>query len=163
MVQAFGDELLAGASLTNDEDGPVERRSPARTLDGVEKGRGLADQVGVALHCQSLVQFPTSWQGESRAFRRYKSGFYDFSAISRNWHDPCFNLVVSADGRRGRTKTRFRETEMFKFDNMVRVATATVGALVLSTLTVVAAAAPAETAQAASTVFAAVQSDVANG
>ena len=52
---------------------------------------------------------------------------------------------------------------MFKFDNMVRVATATVGALVLSTLTVVAAAAPAETAQAASTGFAAVQSDVANG
>ena len=52
---------------------------------------------------------------------------------------------------------------MFKFDNMARVATAAVGALVLSTLTVVAAAAPAETVQAAPTNFASAQSDVANG
>ena len=163
MVKTLGDELLASASLTDDEDGPVERRSPARTLDGVEKGRGLADEVGVALHSQSLVQFPTSWQVESLASYLKRDGFCDFSAISRKWHDPCLTQDVSADGRHGRTKTRFRETEMFKFDNMVRVATATVGALVLSTLTVVAAAAPAETAQAASTVFAAVQSDVANG
>lgn len=52
---------------------------------------------------------------------------------------------------------------MFKFHDMARVATAAVGALVLSTLTVVAAAAPAETAQAATTVIAMTQSDVANG
>jgi hypothetical protein len=51
---------------------------------------------------------------------------------------------------------------MFNFDNIARVATAAVGALVLSTLTVVAAAAPAETA-AAQTVYASAQSDVANG
>ena len=52
---------------------------------------------------------------------------------------------------------------MSNFDNIVRVATASVGALVLSTLTVVAAAAPAETAQAAQAVYASVQTDVANG
>ena len=52
---------------------------------------------------------------------------------------------------------------MFKFDDIVRVATAAVGALVLSTLTVVAAAAPAETAQPTQTAFASPQSDVANG
>jgi hypothetical protein len=52
---------------------------------------------------------------------------------------------------------------MFNFDNIVRVATASLGALVLSTLTVVAAAGPAETAQAAPSVYASIQSDVANG
>jgi len=52
---------------------------------------------------------------------------------------------------------------MFKFHDMARVATAAVGALVLSTLTVVAAAAPAETVQAAPVAIAMVHSDVANG
>ena len=50
---------------------------------------------------------------------------------------------------------------MFKFDKLVRIATAAVGAFVLSTLTIVAAAAPAEMAQA--TAFASVASDLANG
>ena len=52
---------------------------------------------------------------------------------------------------------------MFNFDQFVRVATAAIGALVLSTLTIVAAAAPAETAHAASPVLAATTSDVVNG
>ena len=52
---------------------------------------------------------------------------------------------------------------MFNFDNIVRVATASVGALVLSTLTVVAVAAPAETAQAPTAIYASIHSDVANG
>ena len=51
---------------------------------------------------------------------------------------------------------------MFSLDHLGRVVTAAVGALVLTTLTVVAAAAPAETA-AARTAYAFVQSDVANG
>ena len=52
---------------------------------------------------------------------------------------------------------------MFNFDNIVRVAAASVGALVLSTLTVVAVAAPAETAQAPTAIYASIHSDVANG
>jgi hypothetical protein len=50
---------------------------------------------------------------------------------------------------------------MFNIDDIVRVATAAVGALVLSTMTVLAAAAPAETVQA-QPVYASVQSAVAN-
>ena len=52
---------------------------------------------------------------------------------------------------------------MFKFDNIVRVATASVGAIVLSTLTVFAAVAPAESAQVVQTAQASIQVDVANG
>ncbi|HET9427265.1 MAG TPA: hypothetical protein VFO69_02800 [Allosphingosinicella sp.] len=52
---------------------------------------------------------------------------------------------------------------MFTFDDIIRVATASVGALVLSTLTVVAVAAPAETVQAAPAIYASILSDVANG
>ena len=51
---------------------------------------------------------------------------------------------------------------MSNFDHIIRVATAAVGALLLSTLTVVAAAAPAETAQTA-TVYAVAGSNIANG
>ena len=51
---------------------------------------------------------------------------------------------------------------MSNFDQIIRAATAAVGALVLSTLTVVAAAAPAETAQAA-TAYALAGSNIANG
>ena len=51
----------------------------------------------------------------------------------------------------------------FNFDQIVRVAAAAAGALFLSTLTIVAAAAPAETAQAASFVHADQASEVANG
>jgi len=52
---------------------------------------------------------------------------------------------------------------MFNFDNIVRVATASLGALVLSTLTIVAAAGPAEVAQTGPNIYASIQSDVANG
>jgi hypothetical protein len=54
VVEALGDQLLAGAALADDEDRPVERRRPARPLDRVEERGGLADQLGVALHCQDL-------------------------------------------------------------------------------------------------------------
>src|SRR5262245_12416271 len=43
-------------------------------------------------------------------------------------------------------KTRFRETEMFSFDHLAKVATAAVGALILSTLSIAAAVGPAERA-----------------
>ena len=52
---------------------------------------------------------------------------------------------------------------MFSFDHLGRVVTSAVAALVLSTLTVVAAAAPAETAAAAPTAYAQVVTDRAHG
>jgi hypothetical protein len=52
---------------------------------------------------------------------------------------------------------------MFSFDHLGRAVTAMVGALVLSTLTVVAAAAPAESATAATTAYAQVVADHAHG
>jgi hypothetical protein len=51
---------------------------------------------------------------------------------------------------------------MFSFDHLGRVVTSAVGALVLATLTIVAAAAPAETATAAPAAYASVTTDVAN-
>jgi len=52
---------------------------------------------------------------------------------------------------------------MFKFDHLSRVVTASVGALILSTLSVVAAVGPAEGVGVRSAVYAAVQTDVAHG
>ena len=37
MMQAFGDQLLAGAALADDEHRPVERRGAAGALDRVEE------------------------------------------------------------------------------------------------------------------------------
>ena len=53
---------------------------------------------------------------------------------------------------------------MFSFDQLVRVATAAVGALILSTLSIAAAVGPAEQAGASPTVYASVHGGtVANG
>ena len=52
---------------------------------------------------------------------------------------------------------------MFKFDHVASVATAAVGALILSTLSVAAAVGPAEGVGASHTVYAAVQTDRAHG
>ncbi len=52
---------------------------------------------------------------------------------------------------------------MFNFDHIVRVATAAVGALVLSTLSVAAAIGPGHTAEGARTVYAQIQTDIAHG
>ena len=38
MVQALGDQFLAGAALADDQNGPIERRGAARPLDRVEEG-----------------------------------------------------------------------------------------------------------------------------
>ncbi len=57
MVEALGDQLLAGAALADDEHRPVERRGAAGALDRVEEGGGLADEMGVALHCPNIGAF----------------------------------------------------------------------------------------------------------
>ncbi len=52
---------------------------------------------------------------------------------------------------------------MFKFDQVSRVVTAAVGALILSTLSIAAAVGPAEGVGDSRTVYAEVQTDRANG
>ena len=52
---------------------------------------------------------------------------------------------------------------MFKLHDIARVATAAVGALVLTTLTVAAAVGPGHMAQSDRTAYASVQTDRANG
>ena len=52
---------------------------------------------------------------------------------------------------------------MFSFDQFTRVATAAVGALVLSTLSVAAAVGPGHTASTDATAYAQVRTDVAHG
>ena len=45
MVEALGDQLLAGAALADHQHRPVERRGAARPLDRVEKGQALPDEL----------------------------------------------------------------------------------------------------------------------
>src|SRR5688572_26838018 len=99
MVQSFGDQLLAGAALANHQHRPVQGRRPARPLDRVEEGRGLADELGVAIHedvpgiCRAsahlLGYFTTSWQAKNANPTPEVDDFRRFSAISPNWHAPC--------------------------------------------------------------------------
>ena len=49
-MEAFGDQLLARAPLTDDEHGPIERRRTAPALDRVEKGQALTDELFSAFH-----------------------------------------------------------------------------------------------------------------
>src|SRR4051794_26984567 len=108
MVQPLGDQLLAGAALTDDEHRPVERRGAARPLDRIEKGGGLADQLGVAIHCQELGHFPTAWQGKSRPPKRLESDFGGFPRFLRFGT----TLVRERPYRDRRKSNRFREAEM---------------------------------------------------
>src|SRR4051812_12070232 len=45
MVQALGDQFLAGAALPDHQHGPVERRRTARALDRVEERIALANEL----------------------------------------------------------------------------------------------------------------------
>ena len=61
-VEAFGDQLLPGTPLTDNEDGPAHRRGSTRTLYCVEKGTGLPDELVFTLHSQDIGNFPKAWQ-----------------------------------------------------------------------------------------------------
>src|SRR4051812_24199635 len=86
MVETFGDQLLAGAPLADNEHGPVERRRAARAFDRIEKCQALADELVSALHTPTVgveshvlarcfVTFSTSKTTDSR-----KSGVYPILA-----------------------------------------------------------------------------------
>ena len=75
VMEALGNQLLAGAALADHQNGPVERRGTARPLDCVEKGKALPDELFDPLHSPSdqksdrlLVLNPISWQDVSGRF-----------------------------------------------------------------------------------------------
>ena len=135
MVEALGDQLLAGAALADHQHRPVERRGAARPLDRVEEGGGLADQLGVAFHSPiDWDGFPTSWQEQSARIARRKRRNWRFSAISAIG-TALVRIGVTADGRRDASNGKFRETENVQHRaSFEQIATAAVGALVLSTV-----------------------------
>jgi hypothetical protein len=67
-----------------------------------------------------------------------------FSAVFGSWHNPCLIIGSTAEWSAG--TARPRETSMFKSERFAQVATAMVGALVISTLSIGAAVGPARAA-----------------
>ncbi len=50
MVEALGDQFLAGPALSDHQHRAIERRGAARTLDRVEEGEARADELVASLH-----------------------------------------------------------------------------------------------------------------
>jgi hypothetical protein len=55
VVEALGNQLLAGAALADDQNRSVERRSSACPLDSVEERQALANEILGTGHGQELV------------------------------------------------------------------------------------------------------------
>jgi hypothetical protein len=93
MVQALGNQLLAGAALSDHQHRAIERGGPARPLDRVQECQALADEVLRTRHEEELVLFSKAWQvlSGTRSCRLSKIG--GFSAGERIWHGPCFSQV----------------------------------------------------------------------
>jgi hypothetical protein len=53
-MQTFGDKLLAGAPLSDNEHGPVEGGGAARALNRIEEGQALADELVGPLHVPTV-------------------------------------------------------------------------------------------------------------
>jgi hypothetical protein len=79
VMQALGDELLAGAALANDQDGPVERGGTARTLDRVEKRQALPDELICPLHC------PDSWWQAPSVGKMFQRKIWQISAVFQHF------------------------------------------------------------------------------
>jgi hypothetical protein len=54
MVKTLGNQLLARSALADHEHWPIERRGPARPLDGVEERQALADELFRPLHMPTV-------------------------------------------------------------------------------------------------------------
>ena len=134
MVEALGDQLLAGAALADHQHRPVERRGAARALDRVEEGRGLADQLGVALHCQCLGRFPTNSQAQSCAPRRRNAPFRRISAIPASWHGSCRDMGKPPAQAGPRYKFKGSGDRTCSTSKFEQIAIAAVGALVFTTV-----------------------------
>jgi hypothetical protein len=69
----------------------------------------------------------------------FSADFRRFGSLAR----PLLMEMRHADGRRGKSKDQVQgDRKMFSFDRFARVATAAVGALVISTLSITAAVGP---------------------
>ena len=61
-VKAFGDEFFTRTALADHKHGAVHGRSAGGAFDRVEEGPGLADELALELHIQTIVKFPNAWQ-----------------------------------------------------------------------------------------------------
>src|SRR5690348_14355725 len=61
MVETFGDQFLARAALADHEHRAVQRRSPARALDGIEERQALADKLVRAFHSVPIQKLADCW------------------------------------------------------------------------------------------------------
>ena len=73
-MEAFGDEFLAGAAFSDDENRPVERRSTAGALDRVEERQALANELVCALH-RLPAEFCPTLGGKSHDLARIFDAF----------------------------------------------------------------------------------------
>ncbi|HYI63925.1 MAG TPA: hypothetical protein VEW71_03465 [Allosphingosinicella sp.] len=90
-------------------------------------------------------------------------GFWRIPVLSVAWHGPCLTKSVTAEWSAG-ARPKVQETEMFTSGRFAQVATAAVGALVLSTVSVGAAIGPASASGLAGTQTVSVQGGTqANG
>jgi hypothetical protein len=90
MVQALGDQLLAGTPLADHQHRPVERRRAARALHRIEEGGGLAHELRRPLHCHSLAQLADYWQ----LLLRERAAELSFSAVLRGLPDLARGLLI---------------------------------------------------------------------
>ena len=56
-MEPFGDQFLAGPTLTDDQYRTVQFGGPRGALNRVEKRTGLSDKLVVALHAQIMAYF----------------------------------------------------------------------------------------------------------
>jgi hypothetical protein len=111
--------------------------------------------MGVALHSEILAYFATSWQGLSGWIGYEMRAFGGFPRVSLIWHGPCLTKRVTPMVGAAGAKTKVQgDRKMFSFDRFARVATAAVGALVLSTISLTAAVGPIHVASGDTAVFA---------
>src|SRR3954468_13441950 len=90
MVETLGDQLLAGAAFTHDQDRPVERRGAARALDRVEKRQALPDELICPLHAPTVGGKCHDLARIFGAFALEKSTKCEKSALSRNMARPLY-------------------------------------------------------------------------
>jgi len=86
LVQALGDQLLAGTALADHQDRPVEGGGTARPLDRVEKGEALPDELIHPLHGPTVG-------GKSHLLARY---FGRFANEKHHFSDVCANSEMLA-------------------------------------------------------------------
>jgi hypothetical protein len=61
MVQALGNQLLAGAALADYQHRPVQGRRAARPLDRIEERKALPDELVRAFHLLSFKNLTDCW------------------------------------------------------------------------------------------------------